>query len=58
MSENALLASSTETTFVIDSYSEKECMSTSESPPLLPNFGIHTCKVIPYPEAGEIYLAF
>ena len=36
-SGTALLASRTKITFVIDPYSEKECMSISESLPLLPD---------------------
>ena len=32
-------------------------MPISESPSL-PDFGIHACKLIPYPEAGEICLTF
>ena len=33
-------------------------MPASQSLPLLPDFGIHSCKLIPYLEAGEISLAF
>ena len=33
-------------------------MSTSESISSLPDFGIYACKLISYPEAGEIFLAF
>ena len=35
-----------------------ECMSTAESLLLLSNFGKNANKLIPYPEAGEICLAF
>ena len=56
--ENALLASRTTITFVVDPMSEKECMSTSESLPLLSNFRKNACKLIPYPEAGEICVEF